>query len=80
MDISTGPSSRRPEVLDWENEGGAIRPHLPEPEGVAEPVPMRSAYRLERFVGAMRDQRFIVGTAALVVGMFVGNRFFGRIA
>jgi len=71
---------KKPEIQEWENEGGATRRPPPEPDSLQQRIEGRVRSLPQRFESAVRQQPLLALVAALGVGLFIGSRLRGPAA
>jgi hypothetical protein len=77
MQTSTmSPRPKKPEIQDWENEGGATRPPR-EHESLSERVEGTVRTLPQRVTAAVQQQPLIALAAALGMGLLLGSRMRG---
>ena len=74
---TTGPRPKKPEIQEWENEGGATRPPPPEHDSLTERVEETVRTLPQRLSSAVQQQPLLALAAALGIGLLVGSRLRG---
>ena len=78
MQTSTmGPRPKKPEIQEWENEGGATRPPPDERDSLTERVEGTVRTLPQRLAAAVQQQPMMALAAALGVGLLLGSRMRG---
>lgn len=77
MQTSTTAPPKKPEIQEWENEGGATRPPVPEEDSLAERVENTVRTLPQRVSRAVQQQPLLVLAAALGIGLLIGSRLHG---
>lgn len=72
---TTGPRPKKPEIQEWENEGGATRP--PPDDSLSERVEETVRTLPQRLSDAVRQQPLAAIAAALGIGLLIGSRMRG---
>lgn len=72
---TTGPRPKKPEIQEWENEGGATRP--PPQDGLAERVEAKVRTLPQRVSAAVQEHPLLGLAAALGIGLLIGSRLRG---
>ncbi len=74
---TTGPRPKKPEIQEWENEGGATRPPPPERDSLSHRVEERVRTLPQRLSNAVQQQPLLGLAAALGIGLLIGSRLRG---
>lgn len=74
---TSGPRPKKPEIQEWENEGGATRPPPPEHDSLSERVEERVRTLPQRVSTAVQQQPLVALATALGIGLLIGSRLRG---